>query len=102
MLASAALACLLPFELFLLSYAVLGPLHYLTQISWLHDRGWFTTGKWDWIPLALFGVVALESAYGHWFGWAGSPLAAFGLGIVVAFVRNPAVKVATVVVCIAL
>ncbi|MDT5120609.1 MAG: hypothetical protein QOC96_91 [Acidobacteriota bacterium] len=40
-----ALACLLayalPFELFLFSYAVLGPLHYLTEISWLHDRKYF-------------------------------------------------------------
>ena len=30
-----------PFELFLFSYAVLGPLHYLTEISWLHDRRYF-------------------------------------------------------------
>jgi hypothetical protein len=102
MLASAALACLLPFELFLLSYAVLGPLHYLTQISWLHDRGWFTTGKWDWVPLGLCGLVALEAAYGGWLGFNGSPFVAFGLGIVVAFVRNPAVKVATLVACVAL
>jgi len=102
MLASAALACTLPFEVFLLSYAVLGPLHYLTQISWLHDRGWFTTGKWDWIPLGLCGVLALEAAYGGWLGFDGAPFVAFGLGIVVAFVRNPAVKVATFVACVAL
>jgi len=102
MLASAALACVLPFEIFLLSYAVLGPLHYLTQISWLHDRGWFTTGKWDWIPLGICGLLALEAAYGHWLGWNGSPFVAFALGIVVAFVRSPAVKIATVVVCVAL
>src|SRR6187551_589263 len=31
----------LPFELFLFAYAVLGPLHYLTEISWIHDRGYF-------------------------------------------------------------
>lgn len=31
-----------PFELFLFSYAVLGPLHYLTEISWLHDKNYFT------------------------------------------------------------
>jgi hypothetical protein len=40
-----ALSCLaayvFPFELFLFSYAVLGPLHYLTEISWLHDREYF-------------------------------------------------------------
>lgn len=31
----------LPFQLFLFAYAALGPLHYLTEISWLHDRGYF-------------------------------------------------------------
>src|SRR5581483_4474599 len=38
MLVSAAVAWVTPFEVLLLSYAVLGPLHYLTEISWLHDR----------------------------------------------------------------
>jgi hypothetical protein len=38
---SCAVAYVVPFELFLFSYAVLGPLHYLTEISWLHDRGYF-------------------------------------------------------------
>jgi hypothetical protein len=42
MLASALAAFAFPFELFLFSYAVLGPLHYLTEISWLHDRRYFT------------------------------------------------------------
>ena len=41
MLASLAAAYLIPFELFLLAYAVLGPLHYLTEISWIHDRRYF-------------------------------------------------------------
>jgi len=41
MLASCVLAFALPFELFLLAYAVLGPLHYLTEISWIHDRKYF-------------------------------------------------------------
>ena len=38
MLLSVAVAAVLPFELFLFAYAILGPAHYLTQISWLHDR----------------------------------------------------------------
>src|SRR5215471_16080762 len=42
MLVSTMLAFAFPFELFLFSYAVLGPLHYLTEISWLHDRKYFT------------------------------------------------------------
>lgn len=40
-LLSLLLAYNLPFEGLFLSYAVLGPLHYLTQISWLHDRRYF-------------------------------------------------------------
>jgi hypothetical protein len=102
MVASAALACVLPFEVFLASYAILGPLHYLTQISWLHDRGWFTSGRYDWIPLALLGVVALEASYGHWIGWQGSGFAALGLGVAAAFVASPVVKIATLVTCVAL
>jgi hypothetical protein len=45
MLFSCFLAYLLPFELFLFSYAVLGPLHYLTEISWLHDKNYFIESK---------------------------------------------------------
>ena len=102
MLASAALACVLPFEVFLAAYAILGPLHYLTQISWLHDRGYFTTGRWDWVPLALLGFVALEASYGHWLGWRGSSFTALGLGIAAGFVASPVVKIATLVTCVAL
>lgn len=102
MLGSAALACVVPFELFLGAYAILGPLHYLTQISWLHDRGYYATGHWDWIPLGALGLVALEASYGRWLGWHGAPVAALGLGVVAAFVRHPVVKGATLVGCIAL
>jgi hypothetical protein len=45
MIVSCLLAFPFPFELFLFSYAVLGPLHYLTEISWLHERKYFTEGK---------------------------------------------------------
>lgn len=38
---SVIIAILIPFELFLFSYAVLGPLHYLTEISWLHQKKYF-------------------------------------------------------------
>jgi hypothetical protein len=43
----------LPFELFLFSYAVLGPLHYLTEIAWLKKQNFFTKGRRDWIILAI-------------------------------------------------
>lgn len=47
----------IPFELFLFSYAFLGPLHYLTEISWLKERNYFIKTK-DWIwTFVLFGVV---------------------------------------------
>ncbi len=57
MLASCVAAFALPFELFLFSYAVLGPLHYLTEISWLHGRQYFARGRWDF--LLLIGLCAL-------------------------------------------
>jgi hypothetical protein len=52
-----AAAFVLPFEVFLFSYAVLGPLHYLTEISWLHKRNYFALGKWDYIPFVVIGVL---------------------------------------------
>jgi hypothetical protein len=67
MAAAAAIATVLPFELFLFAYAVLGPAHYLTQISWLHDRKYFTTGKYDFLLLVLLTLpMALRSAFGPW------------------------------------
>lgn len=47
------LAFKLPFELFLFAYAVLGPLHYLTEIAWLKKKNFFTKGKRDWIILTV-------------------------------------------------
>ncbi len=44
----------MPFELFLFSYAILGPLHYLTEISWLHKRNYFLPGK---NHLYLLGIL---------------------------------------------
>ena len=46
-LISLIIAYYLPFELFLFSYAVLGPLHYATEISWLDKKNYFVhTKKW--------------------------------------------------------
>ncbi len=61
MAAALALAFLLPFELFLFSYAVLGPLHYLTELSWLHKRDFFANGKRDWWWLAAIVGLAVFS-----------------------------------------
>lgn len=62
---SAALAWYFPFRLFLFAYAVLGPLHYLTEIFWLEKQGYFLAerrGKW-WLLIAgvlLTGLVLLS------------------------------------------
>jgi hypothetical protein len=55
-----------PFHVFLAAYAILGPLHYLTEISWLHDRGYFTrrqTARSWWLVLVALAVAA--PAYGY-------------------------------------
>jgi hypothetical protein len=57
MLISAIVAFNIPFELFLFSYAVLGPLHYLTEISWLHKRKYFSPKKHDYIPLVVITLL---------------------------------------------
>lgn len=56
---SLAAAFSLPFEVFLFSYAVLGPLHYLTQISWMHERKYFTRSgsPFDWGLLATLAIA---------------------------------------------
>lgn len=53
MLVSAAVAFVVPFHTFLFVYAVLGPLHYLTEISWLEKRSFFIAKKWDIIFLIV-------------------------------------------------
>jgi hypothetical protein len=67
MLLACALAYVIPFELFLFSYAVLGPLHYLTEITWLKKRDCFTTGKKDYIflvvPCIILTFIILVATY---------------------------------------
>lgn len=85
MLLSCGIAYLIPLELFLFSYAVLGPLHYLTQISWLQKRGFFTNGKYDYlflVALCLGMLVLIILGRGN----SGFILAlGFGSAVVLAF-----------------
>ena len=61
MIVAALAAFMRPFELFLFAYAFFGPLHYLTEISWLHDRNYFTRGKNDYLVLvAIAGIIAVS------------------------------------------
>src|SRR6202044_3755402 len=69
MLVSCVVALYIPFELFLFAYAVLGPAHYLTEISWLHKRGYFTRGKHDFLLLGGLAVLLFVSA-----AWSGGSL----------------------------
>ncbi len=57
MIVSCCVAMVLPFELFLFSYAILGPLHYLTEISWLHDKNYYTKSRYDAIILVVVGLL---------------------------------------------
>lgn len=60
---SMLLAFALPFELLLFSYAVLGPLHYLTEIAWLRERRYFTQGPRDYGWLLALGIVVTGSFF---------------------------------------
>ncbi|HXC54539.1 MAG TPA: hypothetical protein VNU97_04545 [Rhizomicrobium sp.] len=66
--AALALAYVLPFELLLLSYAVLGPAHYFTEISWLHDRSYFLPHRAFAVALAAVALGAMFIADPYWSG----------------------------------
>ncbi|MBD1367019.1 hypothetical protein IDJ77_24625 [Mucilaginibacter sp. ZT4R22] len=59
MLLASCLAIVIPFELVLLSYAILGPAHYLTEISWLSGKQFFTLKKYDYVPILVVVVICL-------------------------------------------
>jgi hypothetical protein len=63
MLVSCVIAFFVPFELFLFSYGVLGPLHYLTEIGWLHKKNYFTKGKYDFTFLAILCAILFYYSY---------------------------------------
>jgi hypothetical protein len=101
MIAAAAVAVIAPFHLFLFSYAFLGPLHYLTEISWLHDRGFFTPRRGARITLLLlvafvsmlmlFGYVSTELLH-HYVAptWEiGLFLLVFATAAIVQYTRHP-------------
>ena len=74
MLFSCAAAFIMPFELFLFSYAVLGPLHYLTEISWLHKRNYFSLKTKDWRILYVTGIAILTfTFFGDFAMWMAGP-----------------------------
>jgi hypothetical protein len=99
MLLSAGLAFRFPFELFIFSYTVLGPLHYLTEISWLKDRGFYTQGKYDYLVLTAVGALVTALTF-EWLGPSPKGLeeflvcAAFLSAFCFAFFKKPLVRLA--------
>ncbi|MGL2965051.1 hypothetical protein [Flavobacterium sp. XGLA_31] len=59
---SLALAFNLPFQLFLFSYAFLGPLHYLTEINWLKEKNYFLK-ETKWIVIFIFLAFLVTVPY---------------------------------------
>ena len=69
MFAALGLTYVVPFELLLLAYVVLGPAHYATEISWLHDRKYFLPQRGIAIALALVAIIAALIDNASWFGF---------------------------------
>ncbi|MBT8256546.1 MAG: hypothetical protein KJO23_08400 [Bacteroidia bacterium] len=57
---SLIIAVILPFKLFLFSYAILGPLHYLTEINWLKDKNYFVRDNSRWIQVFIAFTLLLS------------------------------------------
>lgn len=54
------LAFQVPYEMFLFSYAFLGPLHYMTEINWLKEKKYFAQNThWMGLLLVLSVVISL-------------------------------------------
>lgn len=57
---SAILAYVFPLELFIFAYAILGPLHYVTEINWLNDKSYYFSQKnWIWLSIGLVAALVL-------------------------------------------
>lgn len=53
------LAYYLPFELFIFAYAILGPLHYFTEINWIRDKNYFVNTK-SWVYIVICTALLLS------------------------------------------
>ncbi|QIE58308.1 hypothetical protein G5B37_01605 [Rasiella rasia] len=59
---SFVLACFLPFELFLFSYAFFGPLHYLTETNWIRDKKYFVDNT-HWKYIVFISAIIYSLPY---------------------------------------
>lgn len=98
MLVSVVAAFVMPFELFLLAYAILGPLHYLTEISWLHKSKYYVYSKFDPLLLVLFGLLATAAFFNPKFAQRvpgeGMVYMAFVAAFFMVFIKNNWMKLA--------
>jgi len=69
MLLALGLSYVVPIELLLLAYVILGPAHYTTEISWLHDRNYFLPHRGVAPALALVAICAALIDSASWFGF---------------------------------
>ncbi|HEU6447928.1 MAG TPA: hypothetical protein VFV23_05780 [Verrucomicrobiae bacterium] len=71
------------------AYAILGPLHYLTEISWLNDRRYYTRGKHDYlvlIALSIVVTVVVTRVFGHIPDWVRVMATYLAFGVALIFV----------------
>jgi hypothetical protein len=97
MVLSVIAAYIIPFELFLFSYAVLGPLHYLTEISWLEKKNYFIKSKsdiWVFLLLVVFITIGLFNRGSKTNLFIASFLfSAFVYALIILFVENKGIKI---------
>lgn len=65
-LVSAILSFHYPLEIFVFSFAILGPLHYLTEINWLDKKDYFTNNSkriWLWIGTISSVIIVFPKLY---------------------------------------
>ena len=91
-IAACLIAHAVPLDMLVLSYAILGPAHYLTEISWLHDRQYFAKRKYDYLPLCAIalGALALGDRESFYLGL----ILTFSLAIAMAFLTTWAARLA--------
>lgn len=110
LIVSCIMAFIMPFELFLFAYGVLGPLHYLTEISWLHDKNYYSTDKRDVILLVVISLFLTVTNLKQYIGladlevdykWVNRAIyVAFASSLFFAFMKNNLYKIIGVIVVI--
>lgn len=96
MLISLVAAYILPFEVFLFSYAILGPLHYLTEISWLEKKNYFIKSKndiWVFVILVLCITIGMFNSHSRLNSFIASFLfSGFIYGLIILFIDKLGLK----------